>query len=283
MKPQSNGPNIMIEATDKPWNSATTLYIARKLQSITKGKSLSVLDLGCGDGTVLEYLLGYGYDLCGYDLPECAAALKKRISKYFGASFHKHFRITEDERSIPFEDKLFDVIYANQVFEHISSLGSILQECNRVLKPNGVLLAIFPLATSPIETHIGIPFAHWIPQGNFRVQYLRFFYAMGLRSRSKGISCFETAINQDLYLKEKTFYRFSNEIRKLSMPYFQSFKCETDLLVRAKLDLMKIDKNPIKHLSGSFIRLFEGNCLSLLSTYFIDAAFCMSYPKKHQK
>jgi SAM-dependent methyltransferase len=269
----------MIKAADKPWNSPTTLYIARKLQSIAKGKPLSALDLGCGDGTVLEYLLEYGHDLYGYDFPECAAALKKRLSAYFGASFDKHIRITEDERSIPFGDKLFDVIYANQVFEHIRFLENILKECARVLKPNGVLLATFPLATSPIETHIGIPFAHWIPHGSLRIHFLRFFYAMGLGSKSKGISSLETAINQDLYLQEKTFYRFLNEILTISDLHFQSFKCETDLLVRAKLDLMENDKNPVKHLSGSFIRLFNGNFVSFLATYFIDAAFCMSYPR----
>jgi SAM-dependent methyltransferase len=271
----------MIKATDKPWNSPTTLYIARKLQSFAKGKSLSVLDLGCGDGTVLEYLLDYGYDLYGYDFPECSAALKKRLGTYFGASYDKHLRITEDKRSIPFDDGSFDVIYANQVFEHIRFLGSILQECTRVLKPNGVLLATFPLATCPIETHIGIPFAHWIPPGNVRIQYLRFFYTLGLRPKSRGNSSLETAIHQDLYLKEKTFYRFLNEILSLSARHFQLCKCETGLLLRAKLDLMKIDKNFINHWFGFFINLFEGNYLSHIATHLIDAAFCMAYPKSH--
>lgn len=269
----------MINATDKPWNSSTTLYIARKLQSFNKGKSLSVLDLGCGDGTVLEYLLDYGYDLYGYDFPECSVALKKRLSKYFGPSYDKHLRITEDEQSIPFNDDSFDVIYANQVFEHIKCLDSILQECTRVLKPNGVLLATFPLVTCPIETHIGIPFAHWIPPGKIRIQYLRFFYILRLRPKSRGSSSLETAEQQNLYLKERTFYRFLNEILSLSSRHFESCKCESGLLIRAKLDIMKIDKDIINHWLGSFIRLFEGNYLSLLATHLIDAAYCMAYPK----
>ena len=269
----------MIKATDKVWNSPTTLYIARKLESIAPGKSISVLDLGCGDGSILEYLMDYDYDLYGYDFPACSTALKKRLGKYFGISYDKHLRIAEDERSIPFDDGSFDVIYANQVFEHIRFLDSILKECTRVLKSNGVLLATFPLATSPVETHIGIPFAHWIPQGNIRIQYLRFFYALGLRAKSRGCSSLETAIHQDMYLKEKTFYRFLNEIISLSALYFESCKCETDLLIRAKLDLMKIDRNIINCGLGSFIRLFEGNYLSFLVTHVIDSAFCMTYPK----
>lgn len=269
----------MIKATDKNWNSPTTLYLARKLQSLAKGKSLSVLDLGCGEGIVLGYLLDYGYDLYGYDFPECNAALKKRLGPYFGASYNKHLHITDDERSIPFDDNSFDVIYANQVFEHIKFLDGILKECARVLKPNGFLLATFPLVTSPIETHIGIPFAHWIPPGNVRIQYLRFFYALGLRPKSKGCSSLKTAIHQDMYLKEKTFYRFLNVIFSLSARYFDSCKCETDLLIRAKLDLMKIDKNPLIHWFCSFIRLFEGNYLSFFVTHLIDSAFCISYPR----
>lgn len=272
----------MIQATDKPWNSPTTLYIARKIQSLAKGKSLSILDLGCGNGTVLEHLLDYGHDLYGYDFPECSFALKKRLGSYFGVSYDKHLRITEDERAIPFDDDSFDVIYANQVFEHIRFMDSILKECARVLKPNGVLLATFPLATCPLETHIGIPFAHWISPGNVRIQYLRFFYTLRLRPKSRGSSSLETAIHQDLYLKEKTFYRFLNEILSLSAHHFQSCKCETDLLMLAKLDLMKIDKNLITHWLGSLIHLFNGSYLNLIATHFIDAAFCMSYPKFKQ-
>lgn len=58
----------MIGATDGQWNSATTLYIARRLQEIAGGRPIAVLDVGCGAGAGLGHLLEYGYDLYGYDL-----------------------------------------------------------------------------------------------------------------------------------------------------------------------------------------------------------------------
>jgi len=271
--------NTMIKATDKPWNSPTTLYIARRLASLSKGRSLSVLDMGCGDGTVLEYLVDYAYDLYGYDLPKNEMALKNRLSPYFGESFKAHIRMAKDDRSIPFEDHTFDVIYANQVFEHIRFLDRMLQECTRVLKPGGVLLTIFPMATCPIEQHIGIPFAHWLPPGHFRVRYLRLFYALGLRPKSKNSTSLETAIQQDLYLRHQTFYRFMNEILSLFEYHFESYQCETNLLIQAKLDLMKMNQTTLNRFLKHIITLFPKHVLMNAITHFMDAAFCVSSPK----
>ena len=271
----------MIHAIDKSWNSPTTLYIARRLQTIAKGRALSVLDMGCGDGTIIELLMDYGYDLYGYDFPEMGAYLKNRLSKYFGASYDKHLHIAKNEWTIPFDDDSFDVIYANQVFEHIKFMDRMLQECTRVLKPKGILLANFPLATRPVETHLGIPFAHWLPPGHCRVKYLSLFYTLGIRSKSKGMSAMETAIKQDLYLKERTFYRFMNEILSLFAFHFGSFQCETDVLINSKLDLMKIDKNPMNRWFGAFLGHLRGNGFYSLVTHLVNSAFYMSYPKKN--
>ena len=55
----------MIKAIDKQWDSTMALYIVRRLQEIAGGQRIAVLDVGCGAGGMLEYLLGYGYDLYG--------------------------------------------------------------------------------------------------------------------------------------------------------------------------------------------------------------------------
>jgi ubiquinone/menaquinone biosynthesis C-methylase UbiE len=90
----------------------------------------------------------------------------------------------KNEQLIPFEDNTFDVIYANQVFEHVKFFHSMISECSRVLKPKGILLANFPLATYPIEAHIKIPFAHWLPPGDLRTRYLYFFLRFGLETKT---------------------------------------------------------------------------------------------------
>lgn len=70
----------MIEAKGRKWNSATTLYIAQRLEKISSGKRIKVLDMGCGEGTVLDHLLDRGLDLYGYDFGGRAEALRAKYS-----------------------------------------------------------------------------------------------------------------------------------------------------------------------------------------------------------
>lgn len=47
---------------------------------------------------------------------------------------------------IPFQNEMFDVVYHSHVIEHFSKENAFkfLIECNRVLKPNGVIRVVFP-------------------------------------------------------------------------------------------------------------------------------------------
>lgn len=273
----------MIKATDKPWNSATTLYIARRLREIANGRRIAVLDIGCGDGRVLECLLDHGYDLYGYELgyyeEQYDVTRRKRLAPYFGDSYDEHLKVTQSERAIPFDDDSFNVVYANQVFEHVKFLDKMMSECARVLKPNGMLLTTFPLATHPIEVHVRIPFAHWLPPGA-RVRYLQLLYALGLGPRKKELSTLERAIELDRYLREETYYRFVNEILMLSQHYFESCEIETEALVRAKIDMLMAEKKPSRRKLGAFARRFGEDNLGLLVTHLLNAAFCMRNPRK---
>ncbi|MGK7887254.1 MAG: class I SAM-dependent methyltransferase [Crocosphaera sp.] len=270
----------MLSATEKNWNSSTTLYLARRLQSISKREKIAVLDMGCGDGTVLEYLFDYGYDLYGYDFPQYQESLQKKLEQYFGQEFEKHIHFMKDERLIPFNDNSFDVIYANQVFEHVQFLESMISECSRVLKPGGILLSNFPLATHPIELHLKIPFAHWLPPGNLRTQYLYLFYVLGLRPKQKGVLPLQQAINNDEYLKNQTYYRFMNEIQGLGEYYFEKVELETNLFVKAKLDMMLVSSKVTDRLISSFVNKINQPLIDYIITNFISAAFCFKNPKK---
>ena len=280
----------MIKATDKQWNSATTLYIARRLQEIADGRRIAVLDIGCGDGKVLEYLFDYGYDLYGYELAYYddvyREARRERLLPYFGDSYDEHIKVTESERAIPFDDNSFDVVYANQVFEHVRFLDKMLSECARVLKPGGTLLATFPLATDPVEVHYKIPFAHWIPPGELRIKYLRLYVALGLfkrKGKRKEYSALETAVDLDKCLQEDTYYRFMDEIASLSRYYFESCEIETGAFVRAKIDLLMAGQGTGGAKLGTLMRLLDGSKLHSCVTHLLNAAFCMRNPRKDER
>ena len=269
----------VIRADPKAWNSATTLYFARRLQEIADGRRIAVLDMGCGDGRVLEHLLDYGHDLYGYDLARRNEPLRKRLAPYFGGSYDERIKLTQSERTIPFGDDSFDAVYANQVFEHVRFLDKMMSECARVLKPGGTLLATFPLATCPVEGHLGIPFAHWVPPGAPRVKYLRLFGALGLLKK-KGRSDLERAVQADRYLRDETYYRFVNEIASVSRYYFESCEVDTGALVRAKIDLLMADKGTGGARLGTLMQLVDGDKLHACVTHLVNAAFRMRNPRK---
>lgn len=52
--------------------------------------------------------------------------------------------IIYDGRHIPFDNECFDCIFASEVFEHVFNLEEILNELNRVLKEEGVILITLP-------------------------------------------------------------------------------------------------------------------------------------------
>jgi SAM-dependent methyltransferase len=281
----------MISATDQRWNSPNTLYIARRLHEIAGDRRKAVLDVGCGDGRTLEHLLGYNYDLYGYDLVSLEDRLhetrKQKLGAYFGASFNEHIRLTSSDRTIPFDSDSFDVLYANQVFEHVRFLDKIVSECARVLKPGGTLLANFPLATNPVELHVGVPFAHWIPPGVLRVRYMQLWSTLGFHRILfpggaevwKRESALETAIAQEDFLREEAYYRFVNEIMSISRYYFDVCEVETDALLRAKIDLLMVGEGSGGSALGSLLQLMNVKSLSHIITYAVNAAFCMSHPK----
>lgn len=276
--------DLVIGATDKQWNSPATLYIARRLQEIARGRPIAVLDVGCGAGVALSQLLEYGYDLYGYDLLDAEGvyrgACRERLLPHFGDQYDSHIKVTNSQRDIPFEDNSFDVVYANQVFEHVRFLDRMLSECARVLRPGGTLLANFPLATYPIEGHLGVPFAHWVPPGSLRIKYLQLWCVLG-RLKRRGRTTLATAVAYEEYLREQTFYRFMNEITAVSTYYFETCEVETEAFVKAKIDLLKADRGGTGPKAAVVMEFLDGSGrLSACITHLLNAAFCMSNPHK---
>lgn len=70
-----------------------------------------------------------------------------------------------DARALPFESDSFDFVHSHAVIEHVGSRGLqsiFLTEALRVAR-KGVLITT-PNRWHPVETHTGIPLAHYLPQ-----------------------------------------------------------------------------------------------------------------------
>jgi len=234
--------------------------------------------MGCGHGRVMSLLQDYGHDLHGFDLPDKAEALALNLRPVFGDRFDDRVRLMEDERRIPFESARFDVVYANQVFEHVRFLDQMFSECTRVLKPQGTLITLFPLASYPLEGHVLVPCAHWIPPGALRRAYLRAFLTMRIGRRMPNMSIAESAREWDERLRLFTFYRFMNELEGLLTYYFEEWSIDTGTYIDAKVEMLQESHSRIHRAAGRVLGRANGPLLTNLITYGFNAAFVACRP-----
>ncbi|MBC3796818.1 class I SAM-dependent methyltransferase [Acetobacterium tundrae] len=112
----------------------------------------SILDLGCGNGNVLEKIkLKSDADLYGLDLSE---NMIESAKEKLGARVELK---VGDAEQLPYDDNQFDIIVCNASFHHYPNPDQVLQEIHRVLKPNGTLVLGDP--TAPFEWYL--KFLNW--------------------------------------------------------------------------------------------------------------------------
>lgn len=96
-----------------------------------------LLELGCGSGAMLKSMKDLGWHVAGvdFDLAAVEQARRKGITVYSGTLVDQKF-----------PDQTFDAIVASHFIEHIPDPLGTLRECQRLLKPGGLLVVITPNA-----------------------------------------------------------------------------------------------------------------------------------------
>ena len=95
------------------------------------------LDIGCGEGYFCKRASVY-FNTYGLDISIDALSLAKTHSS------KTMFSIGSAEGKIPYQDKTFDIVISCDVLEHLQNPLSLLQEIDRILKPDGMALLSMP-------------------------------------------------------------------------------------------------------------------------------------------
>ena len=147
---------------DKKYSWMENYFFSNLNSELLKDKCL--LDIGCFTGGRLSAW----YE--NYDL-----------KKVYGIDINPIFKIAADEftvekkidaefktgigEELPYNNDFFDFVVSTDTFEHVQNLEKSIDECFRVLKPGGMLLAVFPQFLQPLESHLNLvtklPFLHW--------------------------------------------------------------------------------------------------------------------------
>lgn len=127
-------------------------------------KDKTVLDLGCfTGGRSMAWVKRYSIKkMHGIDVDNIYIESAQLLANKMGID--AHFQVAYGEE-LPFNDNSFDAIITFDTFEHVRNLRTVLEECWRVLKEDGILICSFPQYLSPFEHHLGFvtktPCIHW--------------------------------------------------------------------------------------------------------------------------
>ena len=114
-----------------------------------------ILDLGCSYGgkSVSMAERWEVKSMSGIDVNKYLIRAANRFSSKRENGISFNFLESKGE-NLPFDSNSFDYIISFDVFEHVQSIQKTLVECKRVLKPGGVLFAVFPSFYTPTEAHL---------------------------------------------------------------------------------------------------------------------------------
>ncbi|MCA0132441.1 class I SAM-dependent methyltransferase [Winogradskyella alexanderae] len=127
----------MSEYKDYNWRndgfSHAHSYLIPALIDMLPNDGSPILDLGCGNGAIANYLLDQGFDVYGIDASETGIALAKtkHPERFF---IHD---VSTDALPEPLQEIPFKTIISTEVIEHLYSPRKYIQFCSDILIQSG--------------------------------------------------------------------------------------------------------------------------------------------------
>ncbi len=186
----------------------------------------SILDFGCGSGKSVQELQKLGYNSYGCDIKfkseeniDSRSLMSKGIIR----------EIKLKPYTLPFDDKTFDLIFSEDVFEHVKNYPETISEISRILKPDGICVHAFSSKYRPVEPHVYIPFGSVIQS----YWWLKLWILLGFRNDWPDCQTVNArATRYHNYLKENTNYLSRRRLRKYFQTYFDDVNfCEREFLM----------------------------------------------------
>jgi SAM-dependent methyltransferase len=106
--------------------------------------SAKTLEIGCGNGALLQILVEMHMDAVGVDAS--SSGIEQCIKKSLSAQC-----LDVSSESLPYPDETFQVVISLETFEHLMNPYFALQEVRRILRPGGKFICSVP---NPATGHL---------------------------------------------------------------------------------------------------------------------------------
>jgi SAM-dependent methyltransferase len=140
------------------WRELGALEKARSIELVVGRPVGRVVDIGCGEGSVIAALAGSlgAVGFSGFEVAPAAIEVARR-RRYDSPVEFSLF----DGRTIPSEDRVYDVAILSHVLEHVADPRSLLHEAARVA--SRVVIEV------PLELHLRTRRFRWDDTGHINV------------------------------------------------------------------------------------------------------------------
>jgi len=111
----------------------STLYVLPILEKLLSSQNTRILDVGCGNGSIANYLISKGFEVYGIDASVQGIEIANRINP------GKFFIQDLDSDGLPAElaSIKFDTIISTEVIEHLYAPRKFVSFCKNILLKNG--------------------------------------------------------------------------------------------------------------------------------------------------
>lgn len=109
---------------------------------------LNIMEIGCGNGNISHPLASLGHNVFSTDVDFASVKVAKERNTFPNGRF-----FVSDGEAL-FVKETFDVVVASEVLEHVPDPNRFMAVCDRLLKPDGILILTVPNGYGPGELAI---------------------------------------------------------------------------------------------------------------------------------
>ena len=174
--------------------------------------SLSILEIGCGDGGNLLPFAKHGHEVVGIDIS--SNRIKDAVSFFEKENAEAKFICAD---ILKFDDykNHFDLVICHDVIEHIGNKQEMLNRIEYFMKPTGILFIAFPAWQMPFGGHQQICHSRWVSKLPYIHLLPNVLYKMILSCGGEKEDCIKELI--DIKSTKTTIEHFEKLISRTSL------------------------------------------------------------------
>lgn len=130
-------------------NNFTYRHLLRYINEHLGRNAISILDIGCGSGSISLYLANKGHSVTGLDISENAIQACKKGADKLNLKNVKFIRENFSKTNLP--KNAYDMVIFTEVIEHIKDDALAIKTISKILREEGILILSTPSIYAPLH------------------------------------------------------------------------------------------------------------------------------------